>query len=70
MYEHLKQVLTVADLVKFAKHKPFINENDLSLNNAYLFIDQTKEEEPLPEELLKESKEVTDKELPSEEESE
>ena len=47
VYENLKQVLIVADLVKFAKHKPFTNENDLSLMNAYFFVNQTKEEELL-----------------------
>jgi uncharacterized protein YneF (UPF0154 family) len=47
VYENLKQVLIVADLVKFAKYKPFTNENDLSLMNAYFFVNQTKEEELL-----------------------
>lgn len=46
----LKQVLTLADLVKFAKYKPFPDENDLSLVNAYLFVNQTKIEEPIIEE--------------------
>lgn len=43
----LEQVLRVADLVKFAKYKPFPDENDLSLVNAYLFVNQTKREEPV-----------------------
>lgn len=47
VYENLKQVLIIADLVKFAKHKPLTNENDLSLMNAYFFVNQTKEEELL-----------------------
>ena len=68
VYDNLKQILTVADLVKFAKHKPFIDENDLSLMNSYFFINQTKEEEPLPEEPSKENEEEVEKESPSEEE--
>lgn len=43
--ESLKQMLRLADLVKFAKFEPLQNENDLSLMNAYLFINQTKIEE-------------------------
>lgn len=42
--ENLQQILKLADLVKFAKYKPLIDENDLSLMNAYLFINQTKVE--------------------------
>lgn len=41
----LTQVLKLADLVKFAKLKPESSENDLSLINAYLFVNQTKKEE-------------------------
>lgn len=43
--ESLKQILTLADLVKFAKFQPLQNENDLSIMNAYLFVNQTKIEE-------------------------
>lgn len=49
-FESLKQILQLADLVKFAKYKPLPNENDLSLVNAYLFVNQTKiepKEEPV-----------------------
>lgn len=42
---NLRQILTTADLVKFAKYAPFADENDLSLVNAYLFVNQTKVEE-------------------------
>lgn len=55
VYNNLKQVLSVADLVKFAKYKPFIDENDLSLMNAYFFVNQTKEDDPLPDKLEEES---------------
>ena len=43
--ESLKQILKLADLVKFAKYKPLPDENDLSLMNAYLYVNQTKVEE-------------------------
>ncbi|MBK3516372.1 hypothetical protein [Carboxylicivirga marina] len=43
--ENLKQILLTADLVKFAKHEPLPDENDLSMINAYFFVNQTKEEE-------------------------
>jgi len=41
----LKKLLILADLVKFAKEQPLPNENELSLSNAYDFIDGTKKEE-------------------------
>ena len=50
--ENLKQILQLADFVKFAKYQPLPDENELSLMNSYLFVNQTKEEEKLviPEE--------------------
>lgn len=48
--DSLSQVLKLADLVKFAKYTPMPNENDLSLVNAYLFVNQTKIETPQPTE--------------------
>jgi len=50
VYQNLKQILTLADLVKFAKLTPIENENELSLMNAYLFVNQTKVEEIKPAE--------------------
>jgi len=44
-YKNLEQVLHLSDLVKFAKFKPLPDENDLSLVNSYLFVNQTKIEE-------------------------
>lgn len=44
-FEALRQMLTLADLVKFAKWNPSPNDNELSLMNAYLFVNQTKIEE-------------------------
>ena len=45
VYDNLRQILSLADFVKFAKMKPLPDENDLSLMNAYLFVNQTKIEE-------------------------
>lgn len=41
----LKALFQTADLVKFAKHNPLINESDANLINAIDFINETKEEE-------------------------
>lgn len=48
----LKQILLLADLVKFAKWVPSSLEHDTTLNNAYLFVDVTKQEKV--EEVLEE----------------
>ncbi|MDR0332931.1 MAG: hypothetical protein LBI15_05650 [Dysgonamonadaceae bacterium] len=48
--ENLKQILSTSDLVKFAKYKPYIDENDLSLMNAYFFVNQTREADPIEKE--------------------
>ncbi len=52
LYENLRQILLLADFVKFAKMNPLPDENDLSLANAYRFVEQTKpvEEEAKPAE--------------------
>lgn len=44
----LKQLLTLADLVKFAKEEPLPQENELSMNNAFDFVNGTKREAPAP----------------------
>ena len=41
----LKELFVTADLVKFAKHTPLMNENDANLINAIDFINNTKEPE-------------------------
>lgn len=41
----LKYLFETADLVKFAKHAPMMNENDMNLVNAVDFINETKVEE-------------------------
>ena len=61
VYENLKQVLSTADLVKFAKYKPYPDENDLSLVNAYFFVNQTREPDAVvKEEPLEEGESVND----------
>ncbi len=41
--EELKNLFVTADLVKFAKHDPLMNENDMNLVNAIDFINTTKQ---------------------------
>ena len=47
-FDALRQILTLGDLVKFAKWNPSPSDNELSLMNAYLFVNQTKIEERPP----------------------
>jgi hypothetical protein len=42
LYEILKQLLDLADLVKFAKEKPLPSDNEINLDNAYVFVRNTK----------------------------
>ena len=49
-YEILRQMLTTADFVKFAKASPLPDENERSLSNAYLFVKENKQTEK-PKEL-------------------
>lgn len=44
----LQQILQLADLVKFAKWDASPDEHELSLTNAYLFVNQTKIEDVKP----------------------
>jgi len=62
VYQNLSQILQLADLVKFAKIEPLESENELSIMNSYLFVNQTKQEdvksiEEQKEELVKETTE-------------
>lgn len=51
VYDTLRQVLRLSDYVKFAKLHPLPDENDESMRNAYLFVNQTKRTEaPQPDE--------------------
>lgn len=44
----LKQVLVLADLVKFAKEQPIATENEQSIGNVYDFVNGTKKEDEEP----------------------
>lgn len=46
----LTQILQLADFVKFAKVNPIETENELTLDNAFGFVNGTKREEPEPKE--------------------
>jgi hypothetical protein len=46
----LRELFQMSNLVKFAKFKPLINENDMNLINAIDFINKTKVEEAAPAE--------------------
>ena len=41
LYDQLRKMLTLADLVKFAKWSATPDENELSLRNAYTFVKET-----------------------------
>ena len=55
-YLNLQQILRLADLVKFAKWNALPEEHELSPQNAYLFISQTKVEDVKPVEEIKNEK--------------
>lgn len=50
VYHNLKQMLELADFVKFAKMHPLPDENEQMLTQAYLFVDNTKVVEEIVEE--------------------
>jgi hypothetical protein len=41
VFDNLKQMLLLADWVKFAKYRSLPDENELSMMNAYLFVNNT-----------------------------
>ena len=43
---NLSQILQLADLAKFAKYEPLPDDDNLSLVNAYFFVNETKKEVP------------------------
>jgi hypothetical protein len=43
----IQHILSLADLVKFAKYTPLPDDNNLTLMNAYFFVNQTKKEDPV-----------------------
>lgn len=48
-FQNLSQLLKLADLVKFAKYQPTPDDDNLTLVNAYFFINDTKPEDKNPE---------------------
>ncbi len=52
MIDELRELFSVADLVKFAKYSALVNENDRNLVNAVNFIDSTKTAEKEREERI------------------
>lgn len=44
-YTNLSRILSLADLVKFAKYTPLPDDNNLTLVDAYFFVNDTKKEE-------------------------
>lgn len=50
----LKQLLNLADLVKFAKEKPLPTDNEMNLDNAYVFVRKTRPVVVLPDDADKE----------------
>ncbi len=56
-YYKLRQILSLADLVKFARWKATPDEHEQSLSNAYTFVNETKK----PDEIQEESKENAEK---------
>ena len=44
-FNNLSQILSLADLVKFAKYKPLPDDDNLTLVNSFFFINDTKKEE-------------------------
>jgi hypothetical protein len=56
--DQLQYILSLADLVKFAKYTPLPDDNNQTLMNAYFFVNQTKKEEvKAPEKSVNEHKE-------------
>jgi len=47
LLERLRQILTTADMAKFAKAQPLPAENELSLENAFGFVKETMPEEQI-----------------------
>lgn len=56
-FQNLSQILTVADLVKFAKYKTLPDDDNLTLVNSYFFVNETKKEESKKPEITEKSEE-------------
>ncbi|HSO86594.1 MAG TPA: hypothetical protein VLQ91_08600 [Draconibacterium sp.] len=64
-FQNLSQILSIADLVKFAKYKTLPDDDNLTLVNSYFFVNETKKEEPkkteIPEIIEENNSEVNSK---------
>lgn len=60
VFQNLKQILQLSDLVKFAKIIPMESDNELSMMNSYLFVNQTRIEDI---KTIEEQKEVFESEV-------
>jgi hypothetical protein len=56
-FQYLSQILSIADLVKFAKYKTLPDDDNLTLVNSYFFVNDTKKEEPKKPEITEKSEE-------------
>ncbi len=61
-FTNLGQILSLADLVKFAKYTPLPDDNNLTLVNSYFFVNETKKEEVKKPEIKENGEEDTTKE--------
>ena len=61
-YQNLSQILSVADLVKFAKYKTLPDDDNLTLVNSYFFVNDTKREEVKKPEIAEGSEENSSEE--------
>jgi hypothetical protein len=50
LMDKLRELLSVSDLVKFAKYQPMTDDNEKALGTAHEFVDHTKEETKAEEE--------------------
>ncbi len=63
LYGKLQNMMRTADLVKFAKWKPMNDESEQSLKDAFLFVEQTKQEEEPEEAIAKEELKINTENL-------
>ena len=57
-YQNLSQILSLADLVKFAKYKTLPDDDNLTLVNSYFFVNETKKVEAKKTEVAEKAQET------------
>lgn len=57
-YQNLSQILSLADLVKFAKYKTLPDDDNLTLVNSYFFVNETKKVEAKKTEIAEKAQET------------